>query len=70
MDLGFFESDAQAKTLGRDVILYAVRKQRGEITKLVKGGYYLGVKESKGRGKKLSFSSVHFPLPLPLFTPR
>ena len=23
-----FESDAQAKTLGRDVILYAVRKQR------------------------------------------
>ena len=26
---GFFESDAKAKTLGRDVILYAVRKQRG-----------------------------------------
>ena len=29
-----FESDAQAKTLGRDVILYAVRKHRGWVTKL------------------------------------
>ena len=30
-----FESDAQAKTLGRDVILYAVRKQRGWLTKFL-----------------------------------
>ena len=27
--------------------------------KLVRGGCYLGVNEGKGRGKKLSFSSVH-----------
>ena len=27
--LGFSESDAQAKTLGRDIILYAVRKHIG-----------------------------------------
>ena len=28
MSLGIFESDAQAKTLGCDVILYVVKKQR------------------------------------------
>ena len=27
--LGFFKSDAQAKTLGHDIILYSVKKQRG-----------------------------------------
>ena len=49
---GFFESDTPAKTLGCDVILNAVRKQRGYITKLVRGGCYLGVNEGKERGKK------------------
>ena len=47
---GFFESDAQAKQLGRDIILYAIKKQRGQIIKLVRGGCYLGVNKGKGRG--------------------
>ena len=48
-------------TLGQgcDIILYAVRKQRGEITKLVRVGVLPWCNEGKRRGKKSSFSSVH-----------
>ena len=34
----FFESDAQAMTLGRDVLLYAVKKQRGQAKELGREG--------------------------------
>ena len=52
-------SEAQAKQLVCDVTINVVRKLRGKITKLVRGGCYVGVKEGKGRGKsRLSFG-VH-----------
>ena len=35
---GFFESDATATALGRDIILYAVRKQRGQVKELGREG--------------------------------
>ena len=36
--LGFFEFNDPAKMLGCDVILYAVRKQRGQVKELVREG--------------------------------
>ena len=56
---GFFETDAQAKTHGRDIILYAVKKQRGKITELVRGGCYLGVNKGKGRVSSVSTLCVN-----------
>ena len=54
------ESGAQAKTLGRDVILYAVRKHRGWVTKLGREGVLPWCKrEGKGRGKKHLSFGVH-----------
>ena len=34
----FFESNAQAKMLGRDVNLFAVEKYKGQVTKLGREG--------------------------------
>ena len=54
-----FDSEApplsQQNSYGCDVTVLTVRKQRGKITKLVRGGCYLDVKEGKARGKSRFF---------------
>ena len=78
--LGFLNLTLRLRTmLGLDVILYGVRKQRGEITKLGRESVNTG----KGKRKKHPSFGVHtviwtctpkercfFPFPLPVFTPR